>query len=155
MQASAQQAAADQLRDALEKMTVAMPFDGFVVGKRTEVGEWVRAGDAVAEVVDLSVVRVRLDVPERYIGGVEKGSATAVMFESLGDVELKGTVSQVVPLSASGTHTVPVRVDIANPMEGGRPMIAAGLFARAWLPVGKAHEGAAGAEGGGDPSGGA
>ncbi len=138
-QAAAQQAAADQLKDTLAKMTVAMPFDGFVVRKVTEVGEWLRPGDPVVDVVDLSVVRLLLDVPERYIAGLQQGSATPVVFESLPDREFAGKVSQIVPASASGTHTIPVRVDIANPMEEGRPAIAAGLFGRAWLPVGKEH----------------
>jgi len=138
-QAAAQEALVKELEDRLAKMTVAMPFDGFIVRKHTEAGEWRRQGDPVVEVVDLSVVRLLLDVPERYAGDLEKGAATPVVFESLADREFEGKVSQIVPASAAGTHTIPVRVDIENPMEDGKPAIAAGLFGRAWLPVGKEH----------------
>jgi membrane fusion protein (multidrug efflux system) len=138
-QAAAQEATVEQLRDTLAKMTITMPYDGFVVKKHCEAGEWRRQGDPVVEIVDLSVVRLLLDVPERYAGDLEKGAATPVVFESLADREFVGKVSQIVPASAAGTHTIPVRVDIANPIEDGRPAIAAGLFGRAWLPVGKEH----------------
>jgi len=140
-QVATQTAAVEELKDALDKMTVAMPFDGFVVKKQCEVGEWLSPGAAVVEVVDLSVVRVQLDVPERYYGGLEKGAAAPVTFESLGsDREFAGVVSQIVPASAEGTHTVTVRVDVANTVENGRPQLAAGLLARVGLPVGKEHE---------------
>jgi len=138
-QAAAQEALVKELEDRLAKMTVAVPFDGFIVRKHTEAGEWRRQGDPVVEIVDLSVVRLLLDVPERYAGDLEKGVATPVVFESLAGREFVGKVSQIVPASAAGTHTIPVRVDVENPIEDGRPAIAAGLFGRAWLPVGKEH----------------
>jgi len=140
-QVATQTAAVEELKDTLGKMTVAMPFDGFVARKACEVGEWLTPGTAVVEVVDLSVVRVQLDVPERYFAGLEKGAAAPVTFEALGpDREFAGTVSQIVPASAEGTHTIAVRVDVPNTVEDGRPQLAAGLLARAWLPVGEEHE---------------
>lgn len=140
-QVAAQTAAVGELKDTLARMTVTMPFDGFVVTKACEVGEWLSPGAAVVEVVDLSVVRVQLDVPERYYGGLRKGAAAPVTFEGLGpDREFAGTISQVVPASVAATHTVTVRVDVSNTVEAGRPQLAAGLLARVWLPVGEAHE---------------
>jgi HlyD family secretion protein len=129
-------AGVDALKDTVSKMTVAMPFDGFVVRKMTEEGQWLVPGAPVAEVADLAVVRVLLDVPERYFAGLKQGSKAPVVFDALGDREFAGEVSQVVPASSEGTHTVCVRVDVPNPMENGRPVIAAGLLARVWLPVG-------------------
>ena len=140
-QVASQAAAVEELRDTLDKMTVAMPFDGFVVRKLTEEGQWLAPGLPVVEVIDVSVVRVQLDVPERFLAGMDQGAEAPVVFEALGaDREFAGKVSQIVPSSASGTHTVLVRVDVPNTVEKGRPVIAAGLFARVWLPVGEAHE---------------
>jgi multidrug efflux pump subunit AcrA (membrane-fusion protein) len=62
-----------------------------------------------------------------------------VAFDALAKREFKGTISQIVPQSVGGTHTVPVRVDVENLVENGRPVIAAGLFARVLLPVGDEH----------------
>jgi len=135
-QVAAQTAAVEQLKDTLDKMTITMPFDGFVICKKAEEGQWLSPGLPVVEIVDLGVVRIQLDVPERYLAGLTKGAKAPVMLEALGDREFAGEVSQVVPASAEGSHTVTVRVDVANPIEGSRPAIAAGLLAKVWLPVG-------------------
>ena len=135
-----QTAAVESLKDTLWKMTVAMPFDGFVVRKCTEEGEWLNPGVPVAEVADLGVVRIQVDVPERYLAGLVKGAKTPVVFDALGDREFAGTISQIVPMAAEGTHTIPVRVDVTNVIENGRPVIAAGLLAKVWLPVGTEHQ---------------
>ncbi|HUX15620.1 MAG TPA: efflux RND transporter periplasmic adaptor subunit, partial [Phycisphaerae bacterium] len=117
-----------------------MPYDGFVVKKHCEAGEWLQAGQPVVEIVDLEVVRLTLDVPERYLGQIAKGAEAPVVFEGLGGKEFMGKVSQVVPLADDATHTAVVRVDIANTVADGRAMIAAGLLGRVWVPVGEAHE---------------
>jgi multidrug efflux pump subunit AcrA (membrane-fusion protein) len=138
---AAQDAAVAELADTLERMTVRMPFPGFVVRKMTEVGEWLSPGSPVAEVVDLEVARVQLDVPERHLQALERGVEAPVMFPALGpDREFTGRITQIVPASAEGTHTVTVRLDVPNKMANGRPVIAAGLQARVSLPVGPMHE---------------
>lgn len=139
-QAATASAAVEELRDILAKMTVAMPFDGFVIRKLTEEGQWLQPGAPVAEVVDIAVVRVCLDVPERYLAGLTPGIKAPVVFDALGDREFAGEVSQIVPSSSQSTHTVKVRVDVKNEMANGRPLIAEGLVARVWLPVGAEHE---------------
>lgn len=137
---ASQAAAVAELQDVLDKMTVRMPFDGFVIRKMTEDGEWLSPGAPVAEIVDLGAVRILLDVPEKYLAGLTPGSPAPVVFDALGaDREFPGAVTQIVPSSAVGTHTLMVRVDVKNTMDGGRPVIADGLLARVWLPVGKEH----------------
>jgi len=139
-QAAAQESLVKALEDRLAKMTITMPYDGFIVRKHCEVGEWVTAGSAVAEVVDLGVVRVQVDVPERYLAGIPKGAPAPVVVTGLEDREFAGTVAQVVPYSQEATHTATVRVDVPNAIEDGRPVIAAGMLAHVWLPVGEEHE---------------
>jgi len=138
--AAAQEATVEHLRDTLAKMTIVMPYDGFVVKKHCEAGEWLQAGQPVVEIVDLEVVRLTLDMPERYLGQIAKGAEAPVVFEGLGGKEFAGRVSQVVPFADDATHTAVVRVDIANTVADGRPTIAAGLLGRVWVPVGEAHE---------------
>jgi HlyD family secretion protein len=139
-QVATQAATVDALKDSLAKMTVTMPFDGFVTKKLCEEGEWLSPGMPVAQVADLGVVRIQVDVPERYLAALQKDAKTTVMFDALRGRKFTGTISQIVPQSAPGSHTVPVRVDVPNATEKGRPVIAAGLFARVELPVGAAHQ---------------
>jgi len=138
---AAEAAAVAGLEDTLEKMTVRVPFPAFVVRKMCEEGEWLSPGSPVAEVVDLGVIRIQLDVPERYLKDLSRGATAPVVFPALGtERQYDGRISQIVPASAEGTHTVTVRVDVANVIQAGRPEIAAGLQARVWLPVGEEHE---------------
>jgi multidrug efflux pump subunit AcrA (membrane-fusion protein) len=137
---AAQSATVDELSDTLDRMTIRMPFNGFVVHKHCDDGQWLNPGSPVVDVVDLDVVRVRVDVPERYATGVRVGYKAPVVFENIGNGEFEGTVSQVVPLSAEATHTLTVRVDVKNRIDDDRAAIPAGLYARVWLPVGKEHE---------------
>jgi len=139
-QAAAQAAVVEALKDTLAKMTVTMPFDGFMVRKRCEEGEWLAPGVPVAEVADLAVVRIQADVPERYLAGLQKGAKAPVVFESLNDREFEGVISQIVPRASEATHTIPVRVDVTNVVENGRPVMAGGLLAKVWLPVGAEHQ---------------
>lgn len=65
--AAAQRAITRRLARDLEKTTIPAPFDGFVVSKRSEVGEWLEAGSAVCELVAIGTVKVRADAPEGTI----------------------------------------------------------------------------------------
>ena len=47
---------ARRLEDQLAKHTIRAPFDGYVIAKHTEVGAWVSTGDAIVEVISLSLI---------------------------------------------------------------------------------------------------
>ncbi len=110
---AAAQALVSRLARDVEKTTVAAPFDGFVVEKRTEVGEWIEAGGAVCEFVALDRVRVRADVPEAAIAHARVGSEATVEVEALGRI-VAGAVSRVIPRAAPTARTFPVEIDVAN-----------------------------------------
>ncbi len=61
-----------RLEERLADMEVRAPFGGRVVTKLTEVGEWIGEGEVAFEVVRLDVLDVVVDVPERFIGAVQK-----------------------------------------------------------------------------------
>lgn len=103
-----------RLKTSLEKKTIAAPFDGIVTAKRTEVGQWVAAGGAVAELVDLSRVEVRVELPERHVAGVERGERVEVLADALSGRVFEGTVVAVVPVADDMARTFPLRVEVAN-----------------------------------------
>ena len=51
----------------LRDMRIVAPFAGTVTRKLTEDGEWLAAGDSVCELLQTDVLRVVLDVPQRYL----------------------------------------------------------------------------------------
>lgn len=111
---AAQQAVVDRLARELAKTQMKAPFDGFVVSRRTEVGEWVQVGSPIYELVSIETVRVRVDVPEAAVPFAVAGSPASVMVEALGK-SYEGRVARVIPLASASARTFPVEIDLPNP----------------------------------------
>lgn len=116
----------------LAHMTIRAPFTGAIVARRTEVGQWIEIGGPVFDMAALTEIEVRVDVPERWFGGLRKGSGASVTFESLPGVTHEGTITAVVPKAEPQARTFPVKVKIPNP-EG---RIGVGMLAQVSLPTG-------------------
>lgn len=120
----------DRLDSLIRKSTVRAPLgDGVVTRRYVEVGQWVKQGDPVADLVWLDPVFVRVNVPEYAIAKVKKGGEARVTFDALGDATFTGVVDQVIPNADPGTRTFPVRILLKNPDR----LIQPGFFARATI----------------------
>lgn len=117
--------------DNLDRTRILAPFDGAIVAKRTEVGQWVTVGDPAVEMVDLFTVRARVMVPEAAIGYCTPGEAAMVTVDALGQ-DFKGAISRVIPEADPQANTFPTDIDIANP----KGVLKAGMFVRAMVPAG-------------------
>lgn len=120
----------EKLQLDLEETTIRMPFTGFTIQRLVDVGEWVTRGTAVFEVVDLSIVEVTLDLPERHLGMLAPGSKVRVTLSGNGSRIYEGKVTGIAPRASETTHTFPVIVAIANPDSslGGGMLVRATAF---------------------------
>jgi len=118
-----------QLEDTIRRMTVRAPFTGYIIEKHTELGQWLSPGAPVATIIDLSTIKVRGPLPERYIREIKPGFEASVVFDALGADSFKGQVTAVIPAADEKARTLPVEVSLPNP-EG---TIKAGLLARVTL----------------------
>lgn len=122
-----------EMNDRLSDMRVTAPFDGIIVEKRAEVGQWVGVGDPVCELIELDRVEVRLDVPERYVLPLlADGARVRVRVEATGetiDAEVTTVVPDVDPLS----RLAPVRVVLDN---NETLRLAPGMSIRGQVPTG-------------------
>ncbi|MDH3196884.1 MAG: efflux RND transporter periplasmic adaptor subunit [Candidatus Krumholzibacteria bacterium] len=110
-----QQLLAEQKQLALDlaNCTIRAPFDGYTARKLVDVGEGVSAGAAVYEIVDLEMIKVTVDLPERYFGQVTLGGEVAIIVSGGGD-PVTGTVTGIVPNANEDTHTFPVIIAVDN-----------------------------------------
>ncbi len=123
----------------LESCTIRAPFAGSTVRKLVDVGEWVEAGTPVYEMVDLAVVKVTADLPERRYGQVAVGSRVAITRSASmaplrdgAEVEpLAGKVTGIAPRASETTHTFPVIIEVEN--SDGR--LGSGMLVRASLEL--------------------
>ncbi len=125
-----------QLRDRLKKHTLISRFSGYVVAKHTEVGAWVTQGGPVADVVAIDEVDVVVQVDEQSIPFVKPGQEAEVEIPALPGERFRGQVFAVVPRADARLRTLPVKIRIANKIDQSGPLLKAGMYARALLPVG-------------------
>jgi RND family efflux transporter MFP subunit len=139
------------LEDRLEKYSIKAPFDGYVVAENTEVGEWVKSGDPIFEIIAVDPMEVTVNVPEKYLPGLQKVMATGdaaeiptlavVNVDAIGFEPFTGTVIQVVPQADLRSRTFPVKVHLPNESLGRSHRFAAGMLAHVRLPVGQERPG--------------
>ena len=122
----------DRLREQLSDTRIVAPFDAVVVGRLTEIGQWVSSGDAVAEVVAAGRVEAWLSVPQRLLGAASSiGNGVLVEVGSLGIV-LGSVEERVVPDVDPRSRTF---VLVAT-LEPNGAALAPGMSVVGWVPTG-------------------
>lgn len=128
---AAQNAVVKRLESGLRKMSIRAPFTGYVVERTVEVGEWVSTGGQVVELIDLSSVLVRVDLPESALPFLKIGAPVRVMVDALGR-SFEGKVRHIIPQAGLRARTFPVEIEVSN----ADRVLAGGMFARATVPAG-------------------
>ena len=135
-----QDAIVHNLEARIRKHTIVAPFDGYVVARSAELGEWIRQGDLAADVVALDRVDVLVNVLETHVSHIQTGTEVRVDIPALSDQLITGTVAFVVPQADVRARTFPVKVRIENTISPNGPLIKAGMLARVALPTGAKHQ---------------
>ena len=123
---SAAEAQAALLRQQLADATLRSPVDGVVAEKRTDVGARLGDNGVAFVVVQLSPLRLRFAVPERYLGKVGPGDTVVAHVDPYPNEEFKGTIRTVGGVIDPKTRTMFAEAEFANRDGRLRP----GLFAR-------------------------
>ncbi len=135
-QLTAAQTQLQRLDKQIANTRIAAPFDGYVVRKHTEVGQWVDPGNPVAELVMTSGVKVRLDVPEAMVAHIPRAEPLDLEVVGLATT-VCAEVFSIVPDADPQARTFRVLFKVDNP--DGKLM--PGLSVRAHLPTGQTMQG--------------
>ena len=121
----------------LRDMTIVAPFDGRIVRKETELGEWLTPGDTVAEIVSLSELEARIDVPEHLVGYLSQDLGSIPMtIPGLGaSPDTTARIISIIPQGDSLSRMFPVRLSVS--IEDGR--MRPGMSVTAFVPTGSAE----------------
>ena len=122
-------AAVARLDLLLTKASIVSPLSGVVSKRYIEVGQWVKQGDPVADVVQLDPLFVRVNVPEGLMSRIKQGDSAAVTVDALGGQSFTGKIDQIIPTADPATRTFPVKILLPNP--DGK--IWPGFFCRATI----------------------
>ncbi|WP_372693680.1 efflux RND transporter periplasmic adaptor subunit [Immundisolibacter sp.] len=103
------------LEDELARHTLKAPFDGVIDRKLTELGAWVRPGDAVLRLVELAALRVEFALPQAHYPLVEPGTPVQLRFDAIPGDPLQATVARLIAVGQPAARTFRVQVELSNP----------------------------------------
>lgn len=115
-----------QARLNLERTTVGSPFSGRVADILVVAGQWVTTGTELMTVVDLTPIKVEVQVLEAELGYLEEGRSATVSFAAFPGEEFRGRIETINPRVDSENRTGRVTVVLDNP--DGR--IKPGMYAQ-------------------------
>jgi len=115
----------------LKKSLISSPLNGTIKTRYVKVGEFVRKGDKLVEILDFSSVIVKINIPEKEILGIKIGQKVDVALYILEDKTFLGKVKNIGLEADSGNRTFPVEIYVNNKERKLRPgMLARATFTR-------------------------
>jgi multidrug efflux system membrane fusion protein len=134
MQAEAafKQAAAnlDQVNLDADNTTVRAPFDGIINALDVVEGSFVTANMVIGNFVDLGRIKIKAELPEKYISRIKVGSSARVVLSDGRSIDAK--LAYAASVANSSTRTFPVEL-----MSGNEERLVEGLTAEITLPLDK------------------
>jgi macrolide-specific efflux system membrane fusion protein len=131
MNADVHQAAVASADDAVQRRIIASPIDGVIVTLFHERGEWVAAGQSVAQVVRIDKLRVEGFVSATDVSPIDLAGrpvTVEVQLAQRGTARFTGQVVFISPLVQAG-NKYRVRAEVANRIENGQPVLRPGMTA--------------------------
>lgn len=122
----------ERIEIELQKKIIRAPFDGIVIKRHVDRGEWLDEGAAVAKLGKDDVIDIVADVSEKFIPFIQVGMPINATVN--GD-QISGSVIAVVPRGDVATRTFPVKIRTPNTLA-----LIEGMSARVMLPVGKPRQ---------------
>ena len=98
----------------LEKTKIRAPISGQIADRRLEMGQWVRTGEILIHMVDLSRVRVKVQMVEGDYVHVDKQDKVVVQIEAFDNRTFKGRIDKIGIVADPKTATFPVEIVIDN-----------------------------------------
>lgn len=110
-----------------EHVQLRAPIGGVVTSKNVNEGDYVKTGDTLFSIVDLSELWLYLDAYESDLTWLRYGQDVAFTVESFPGETFHGRIAFIEPEVTRDTRTITVRVNVANSDRRLKP----GMFARA------------------------
>jgi RND family efflux transporter MFP subunit len=131
--AKAQQAQNDarlqELKFNLQNTIIASPVDGFIGRRNVDPGAMVNTNTAIASVVDISRLKLVVNVVEKDLRMVTAGDVGIVEVDAYPGEKFNGRIARVAPVLDPATRTA--SIEIPNPGHRLKP----GMYARITLTV--------------------
>ncbi|MFP4062457.1 MAG: efflux RND transporter periplasmic adaptor subunit, partial [Halochromatium sp.] len=110
----------------IRKKTILAPFDGQLGIRRVNLGQFLDAGSAIAELEALDPVYVDYALPERRLSELEVEQPIAVRVKAYPERVFEGRIQAISPAVNRETRNIQVRAQLPNPDR----LLLPGMFAK-------------------------
>ena len=108
------------LKASLAKAYIRAPFDGVIGLRQVSEGSYVSANTPIAQIVDISPVKIEFAIPGRYSQMVQKGDKITFTTEG-SPTEYEAAIYAIQPMIDAATRTMQVRALYENKNEEIKP----------------------------------
>jgi RND family efflux transporter MFP subunit len=116
----------EELKVTLDNTIIVSPVDGFVARRAADPGAYVSPNAPIVDVVDITRVRLVVNVVEKDLKAVQAGDMARVEVDAFPGESFSGRIARVAPVLDPATRTSPVEIEIPNPTYRLKP----GMYAR-------------------------
>lgn len=104
-----------EVKAKLDRTTIRAPVSGIINRLSSEVGEYVQAGMACAEIVDNETVKIIVNIPEQDISYFAVGQQQQVLGHHQGRViTISGPISYISQVAEPVAHTTRMEISVPN-----------------------------------------
>lgn len=130
-QQSQNEARLQELKFNLQNTTVTSPVDGFVGKRNVDPGAMVNTNTPIASVVEISRLKLVVNVVEKDLRMVNPGDVGIVEVDAYPGEKFNGRIARVAPVLDPATRTATIEIEIPNSDNRLKP----GMYARVSLTV--------------------
>ncbi|MGX3043585.1 efflux RND transporter periplasmic adaptor subunit [Helicobacter sp. T3_23-1056] len=95
----------------IAQKTIYAPFEGIIVEQGVRVGEWVKEGQAICQILNSRDTEVIIDVSSAVVGKLALNQKVDL---SIGGKSYSGQISALIPKADSLSRTFPVHISVRN-----------------------------------------
>ena len=125
-QNSQSKARLDELHITLANTVIVSPVNGFVARRGADPGAFVSQNAPIADVVDISRVRLVANIVEKDLRQIAGGDDATVEVDAFPGEQFTGRIARVSPVLDPATRTASIEIEIPNPGFRLKP----GMYAR-------------------------
>lgn len=103
----------EQAKKTLSDTRIKAPFSGYITSKSVELGTFLNVGNPVATIVDISKLKVSVNVSEKDAYALKIGKEATISTSLYPNVKYTGKVTFISP-KADNAHTYQIEISIVN-----------------------------------------
>ena len=111
---------------SLNKSLIKSPMKGTVKTRFVKVGEFVRKGDRLAEILEIDRILIKVNIPEQEILQINIGQKVDIVLYIFENKKIEGQVKKIGLEADASNRTFPVEIEVDNLERKLRP----GMLAR-------------------------